>query len=118
MWKMKLSAVFAILFLTVLFAGCANDPLSASVTVKYQVSGTAAYADIDYINENGQLAIINNVSLPWSITFTRDKGDMVSLSATNTGTTGTVIVEIFSNGTLFATDTSSDSTAATAEGIL
>jgi hypothetical protein len=118
MWKIRYPAVFAVLFLLMFFTGCANDPLSASITVKYQVSGTAVSADVDYIDQNGELAIINNVALPWTITFTRDKGDTVYLSAQNTGTTGTVIVEIFSNGTLFDTDTSSDSTAATAEGTL
>ena len=100
------------------FAGCGDDPLSASVTVKYEVTGTASVVNIDYLDSNGDLAIINGQELPWEITFSANRGDQVYLSARRISETGTVTVKIFKDGTLLDEDTSTDDTAASAEGTL
>ena len=106
------------LAILILLVACKKDPLSPNVTVEYKVTGTAKTADIDYIDANGKLAIINNVKIPWSLSFTADRGNAVFLSAKNTGTAGTVAVAIYSNGNVLDEDTSTGSSAATAEGTI
>lgn len=102
----------------IFLGGCGEDPLSASVTVKYEVTGSAVTVNIDYIDSNGDLAIINGQELPWEITFSANKGDQVYLSAKRAGDSGTVTVKIYKDGTLMDEDTSTDDTSATAEGTL
>jgi hypothetical protein len=97
---------------------CGTDPLSASITVKYEVTGTAESAHIDYFDSNGDLASISYQTLPWETTFSANNGDNAFLSACRTGSEGTVTVKIFKNGTLLYQDTSADGTHATAEGKL
>lgn len=104
--------------IAILLAGCGEDPLSASVTVRYEVTGSAESVNIDYLDSNGDLAIVNGQGVPWEITFSANKGDQVYLSAKRTGETGTVTVKIYKDGTLLDEDTSTDSSAATAEGTL
>lgn len=104
--------------IAILLAGCGEDPLSASVTVRYEVTGSAEVVNIDYIDSNGDLAIVNGQETPWEIIFSANKGDQAYLSAKRTGDTGTVTVKIYKDGTLFDEDTSTDDTAATAEGTL
>ena len=106
------------LLLLVFLTGCGEDPLSASITVRYEVTGSSEAVNIDYIDSNGDLAIVNGQDLPWEITFSANKGDQVYLSAKRTGTEGTVTVKIYTDGTLLDEDTSTDDTAATAEGTL
>jgi len=105
-------------FIFLMAVSCGNDPLSASITVKYEVSGSALSADIDYIDSNGELAIINGQDLPWEITFSANTGDTVYLSAKRNGSEGAVTVTIYRNGTILCQDTSADGTSATAEGTL
>ncbi len=116
---MKKLTILMITFTVVLFlSACDTEPLSASLTVKYEVTGTAEKVNIDYINSNGELVIINNISLPWELTFSGNQGDSVFLSAKRTGTTGTVTVKIYKDGNVLDEVTSSDGTAAEAEGSL
>ena len=112
---LRILITVAVLFV---LTGCGEDPLSASITVKYQVTGSAEQVNIDYFDSNGDLAIVNGVVVPWEITFSANKGDQVYLSARRTGETGTVTVKIYKNGTLLDEDTSADASAATAQGIL
>lgn len=115
---MRFIRFFVIAAIAIVLAGCGDDPLSASITVKYEITGTAEAVNIDYIDSSGDLAIINGQELPWEITFSANRGDQVYLSAKRTGETGTVTVKIYTNGTLLDEDTSTDDTAATAEGTL
>lgn len=113
MKKLIIAAVFL-----GLLAGCGDDPLNASITVKYEVTGSAESVNIDYVDSNGDLAILNNQAVPWEITFSANSGDQVYLSASRTGDEGTVTVKIYKDGTLLAENTSTDGSAATAEGVL
>lgn len=107
-----------VLSLALFLSACGEDPLSASVTVKYQITGSAEAVNIDYIDSVGDLVILNGQELPWEITFSANKGDQVYLSAKRTGSSGTVTVKIYSNGTLRFEDTSADGSLASAEGTL
>ncbi|MCK5132244.1 MAG: hypothetical protein KAR40_08860 [Candidatus Sabulitectum sp.] len=110
--------VVTVLVILLFMVACTKDPLSPTLTVEYKVTGTVETADIDYIDANGKLAIINNVKIPWSLSFTADRGHAVFLSAKNTGTAGTVAVAIYSDGNVLDEDTSTGSGAATAEGTI
>ncbi len=107
-----------VLSVALFLSACGEDPLSASITVKYQITGSAGAVNIDYIDSNGDLVILNGQELPWEITFSANKGDQAYLSAKRTGSSGTVTVKIYSNGNLRFEDTSADGSAATAEGTL
>ena len=108
----------ALLAISLLLTGCTKDPLSPSLTVEYKITGTAEAVNIDYLDSNGDLVIINGVEIPWELTFSANSGDQVYLSAKRTGSDGTVTVTIYSDGNVFDQDTTSDATAATAEGTL
>ena len=114
----KYRVVFAVVIFLLLITSCKQEPTSPSITVKYKVTGTADIVNIDYFDDNGDLAIINNVQVPWELTFSANEGDAVFLSAKRTGTTGDVTVTIYSDGVDFDHDTSTYGTAATAEGNL
>ncbi len=115
---MRVLRYITVALIAVLLAGCGEDPLSASITVRYEVTGSAETVNIDYLDSSGDLAIINGQNIPWEITFSANKGDQVYLSAKRTGETGTVTVKIYKDGSLLDEDTSTDSSAATAEGTL
>ncbi len=107
----RIAAALAV-FLLLVLTSCGNDPLSPSLTVRYQVTGSADQVNIDYIDEAGNLAIINSESVPWEITFSMAQGEQAFVSAKRVGETGTVTVKIYSNGTLVGEDSSSDGSAA------
>lgn len=71
--------------------------------------------NIDYLDQGGNLAILNGESVPWEVTFTRDEGEQAYLSATRVGDTGSVTVKIYSNGTVLGQDTSADGSMAEIE---
>jgi len=112
--RVYLTAVVTILLLT----SCGEDPASPSITVKYEVTGTADAVNIDYLDSTGHLAIINGVQIPWELSFSANLGDAVYVSAKRTGSTGTVTVVIYADGVVLDQDTSADATEATAEGTL
>ena len=115
----KLTILFAVTLLAIIsISACDKEPLSASITVKYEVTGTAEKVNIDYIDSTGDLVIINNISLPWELTFSGNSGDAVFLSAKRTGTNGTVTVSIYKDAVLLDQTTSSDGTTAEASGTL
>ena len=112
--KIIMTALMVVVFLT----ACAKDPLSPTVTVEYKVTGTAEAVDLDYIDADGELAILNGVQVPWELSFSADRGRTVLLSAKNTGTTGTVTVTIYVNGNVFDEETVTGAATATAEGTI
>ncbi len=114
----KLTILMITLTVVLFLSACDTEPLSASLTVKYEITGTAEKVNIDYIDSNGELVIINNISLPWELTFSANQGDSVFLSAKRTGTTGTVTVIIYKDGTVLDEATSSDGTTAEVDGTL
>ena len=101
---MRVLRYITVALIAVLLAGCGEDPLSASITVRYEVTGSAETVNIDYLDSSGDLAIINGQNIPWEITFSANKGDQVYLSAKRTGETGTVTVKIYKDGSLLDED--------------
>lgn len=88
-----------------------------SPTVDYIVSGSADRVDITYENGSGNAEQISDVSLPWEYSFDGASGDFLYISAQNQGTNGSVTCEIYVNGTLEETSTSSGAyVIATASG--
>lgn len=114
----KLNLLLLILIAILIGLACDSEPLSASLTVKYEVTGTAEKVNIDYIDNTGELVIINNISLPWELTFSGNQGDTVFLSAKRTGATGTVTVVIYKDGSVLDQATAPDGETAEAEGTL
>ncbi len=53
-----------LLSLALLLSACGEDPLSASVTVKYQITGSAEAVNIDYIDSSGDLSFSTARSFP------------------------------------------------------
>lgn len=101
-----------------LTASCGSDPLAASYVVKYTVTGTAETGNIDYFDENGGLAIINGIQIPWSHSFSASRGHEVYITAQRTSQQGTVTVTIYRNNEILDQATSSDGGAATAQGTI
>lgn len=70
-------------------------------------------------NAEGGTSQYSDVAVPWSTSFSSNKGNFVYISAQNQGQSGTVTVSIISNGTTFKTSTSSGAyVIATASGSL
>jgi hypothetical protein len=92
-----------------------NKP--TTYTIKYEVTGSATFVSLTYENEDGGTSQIDSASVPWTHTFTAEKGDFVYISAQNNGENGNVTANIYLNGTLVKTSTSSGAyVIATASG--
>ena len=75
--------------------------------MEFEVTGTASLVWIAYQNASGVVSL-NSVSLPWSYSFTGNKGDFVYLSAAPSGgILPTVTVTISENGSVLQTATNS-----------
>lgn len=114
----KFRIYLTIVIVVSLLTSCGEEPASPSITVKYEVTGTADAVNIDYLDSNGDLVIINGLQIPWELSFSANQGDALYLSAKRTGSEGTVTVVIYTDGVVLDQDTSADATAATAEGTL
>lgn len=92
--------------------------------VVYEVEGTAAVANITYTTSSG-IAQQSSVKVPLTakggsqrgITFTMDRGDVVSISSQNRGSSGSLTCRITVDGVVVSTNTSSGAyTIATCSG--
>lgn len=88
------------LLLAILLAGCAPS-------VDYVIEGTAQRVDITYENGSGNAEQLSDVPLPWEYSFDGASGDFLYISAQNQGETGSVTCNIYVNGVLEETSTSS-----------
>jgi len=86
--------------------------------VVYRITGTASTVDVTLNNAQGGTEQYNNVYLPKEYSYDSFSDDFVYISAQNQGEYGTVTVEIYVNGSLFKTSTSSGAyVIATASGL-
>jgi hypothetical protein len=86
--------------------------------VQFEVTGSASLVWIVYQNASG-VVTLNSVPLPWSYSFTGNKADFVSLSATSSsGILPVVTVTIYEDGSVVQTATSSSGGAAQVSGEL
>ena len=94
-----------LLFLIILFfTGCSKNPTSPTIfNVEYKVTGTAHKVDVTYANQNEDTAQESNVNVPWSYSFKGNPGNFVYISAQNQDSTGSVIVTIYKDGSVFKT---------------
>ena len=97
-----------ILIVALLLIACSN-PFDSSITVKYEVTGSAELVNVTYQNNNGGISQITDVVLPWSMTFSGNPEDYVYLSAQNQGETGSITVTIYKDNDIFKSATSSGS---------
>lgn len=79
----------------------ASSSVSSTVSVEYRVSGTAGKASVTYSNESGGTEQRQDVTLPWSHFFQKDGRKFLYLSAQNSGSDGSVSVEILVDGVVF-----------------
>jgi hypothetical protein len=82
-----------------------------SFSVEYKIAGTADSVDITYSEPGGTNHQIENVELPWSMSWSKYSGstfqtfDYPSITARKQGSDGTLTCEIFVDGELFQTAT-------------
>jgi hypothetical protein len=102
------------LLLVVLMFGCgAQLP-----QVEFEVTGSASLVWIVYQNASGEVTL-NSVSLPWSYSFTGNKADFVSLSATSSsGILAVVTVTIYEDGSVLQTASNNSGGTAQVSGDL
>ena len=124
MKKCALIVIFTMLL--TLFTSCLFPPEeelgTPSITyydVKYEVTGTTTTVDITMENEDGGVSQYSDVSVPWSYEFRRIEDSFVYISAQNQQASGSVIVKIYTDGSVFKSSTSSGAyVIATASGSL
>lgn len=86
--------------------------------VVYKITGTAEEVDVTLSNPTGGTEQYSSVSLPEKYSYTSFPDSFTYISAQNQGASGTVIVSIYVNGTLFKTSSSSGAyVIATASGL-
>jgi hypothetical protein len=109
--------VLVIVFLLVLALSCDSFIYDGSVTIRYEVDGTAPAADVTIENANGGISQYDNVAMgwwyEWDTYISSDDYLFVYVSAQNQGSSGSVTTRILysrdggSNWTLYKTSTSS-----------
>jgi len=105
-----------------LFSSC--DLLDTNIikkTIKYEIIGNATDVDIWYFNSTGGSERHRNIALPWELTFSVefDKYTLFLAFIEANGRNGNITVNVFVNGKIFKTSTSSGSSpSARAEGYL
>ena len=81
-----------------------TQPTTYSVT--YKVSGSASEASMTYSNSSGGTEQ-KKTYIPWQTSFTAEPSTFLYVSAQNQGDTGSVTCEIWVDGELYKTSTSS-----------
>ena len=102
--------------------GCGpiKDIFTGPSDTEYRASGTATRVSLTYETEDG-IEQIGSSALPWAYSRKADDGDFLSVSAhiIEGGDLDTVTVQIYKNGDVFKTATSSGfGSIATAAGTL
>jgi hypothetical protein len=100
-----LLAVFAFVFVAVLFSSCDRKK---EYTIEYEVTGTAAKADISLNNAEGDLEHYSNVALPYSKSFRiklkRDYDFFYAAISALSKSPGTIRCVIYKDGRVFRQD--------------
>ena len=100
--------VIVLIGLAIIIGVCASagKELTRTHDVRYEVTGSAQAVDITYTNESGGTSQLSDVSVPWSVSFTGDALDLVSVMAQNKGEAGSVTTTIYRDGESWKTSTS------------
>ena len=100
-----------VLIVALVLAGCSPVDLStnepATDGMEYRVSGTASRVSLTYESRDGATEQIASAALPWSYTFKGYAGKWFYISVQNNGSSGTVIVECYRNGSVYKSAQSS-----------
>ena len=87
--------------------------------VAYEVTDTAGFPTITFINDNGGTSQASEAATPWVYTFNASTGTQVYLSARADAMGGTINVTIYTDGVVWKTSNSNGPYAtATASGSL
>jgi len=112
-----------VIILSILFSTCELFETTVTKTIKYEVIGTAEFVNITINNSGGNTEQFSNVPIPWNISFdvVLDKNGydyfFIYVSAQNMGSTGSVTSNIYVDGKVAQTATSSGAyVIATASG--
>jgi hypothetical protein len=99
----SMKRIFIILAVFFLCSGCgiSSHDHNPSYEVEYVLTGTDTdTTSVNYYDENG-LSVLNKiVSIPWSYSFTAQKGAFLSVSAQPPEPPGTLTLELYVNGEL------------------
>ncbi len=112
--------VIIVLFILALILSCellARDPIQ----VEYKVTCTTGLIDLTISNENEGTSQYDDMATPWSYSFEVDNPEygyfFVYVSAQNQQSSGTVTAQIYVDGSLYKTSTSTGAyVIATASG--
>ena len=113
--KKKLILVLLGILIFVALTGCYLDSTNSdlptysySKDIKYSVSGTASTEDITMSNKDDNTEQKDDVSVPWSYSFTKTDSEyqFLYISAQNQHDSGTVTVKILIDGETVETATS------------
>jgi len=119
LFNSKSAITFILPFFLILF-GCNKDDnptTDNSRSVKYQVTGSASTVSLTLNNATGGTEQIASATLPWSESFTVQKGDFLYVSAQNNGSSGSVTATVYVNNRVLQTATSTGAyVIATASG--
>ncbi|MDR6781829.1 hypothetical protein ABIE26_001683 [Pedobacter africanus] len=116
-YTLKLAALF---LGVVLFASCSKDKKDGpggypkNVNIEYRVTSVAnvTFGDVDYTNETGSSATIDDAALPFSKKITKkvEAGDVIRLSF-YTSTPGSVKLELLVDGKVVDSKTPSSTSS-------
>jgi hypothetical protein len=101
-----IGAIAVVVVIGILVAVCVVSTTPSKATVKYEVTGSAKTVDVTINNATGGTEQFSDVSVPWTHTISNYTYSYVSILAQNKGATGSVTVNIYVNGDLFKTSTS------------
>jgi len=103
-------AFTAFILLFLLAVGCSNStgPKNKTHAVLYEVQGSTVQVFVTIENEDGGTSQFDKISPPWTYSFPdkKDEGTFVFISAQNQTDRGSVTVNIYRDGDLFKTATS------------
>ena len=118
--RLFFSFVVCVFVLTVIFASCNNPSGGGTYTVRYEITGPQAVADLVlYTNESGNIDQITNIAIPWTKTV-NIQGLITTVSCganIYSANVTTYTAKIFLNGREIA-NASSSSGSLTAVGVI
>lgn len=111
--------VIIVLFVLALILSC--ELFETEKQVEYKVTCNTGLVDLTIENSNGGTSQYDDMATPWSYSFEVDKPEygyvFVYVSAQNQQSSGTVTAQIYVDGTLYKTSTSTGAyVIATASG--
>jgi hypothetical protein len=105
---MKMPLAVALVFVASI-CSCGKNQLfgPTAYEIEYRVTGTASRVDVTYTNRDGGTSQESSRTVPWSHEFECGHDNFLYISAQNNGSSGSVTVTIYKNGTAIKTSTSS-----------